>query len=87
MLDERETLTPRDRYNELVMTGLRTAQGISPEQLHGATGIRPQEVDKEAWTQALEGGRLVEHQAGWFRIPEPNWITGDQVASALFAVD
>ena len=87
LLDERETLTPRDRYNELVMTGLRTAQGISPEQLHSTTGVRPQEVDEAAWTQALEGGRLVEHQPGWFRIPEPNWITGDQVASALFTVD
>ena len=70
LLDERNPHA-RDRYNELVMTGLRTAQGISPEQLHGATGVRPQEVDAEAWTQALDGGRPVEHQPGWFRIPEP----------------
>lgn len=87
LLDEREKLTARDRYNELVMTGLRTAQGISPEKLHSATGVRPHDVDAEAWTQALGDGRLVEHQPGWFRIPEPNWITGDQVASSLFALD
>ena len=87
LLDVRESLSPRDRYNELVMTGLRTARGISPEQLHGATGVSPQDVDAEAWTQALDGGRLVEHQSGWFRVPESNWITGDQVASSLFAVD
>ena len=87
LLDERENLTARDRYNELVMTGLRTAQGISPEKLHSATGVRPQDLDAAAWTQALGDGRLVEHQPGWFRIPEPNWITGDQVASSLFAVD
>ena len=80
-------LTARDRYNELVMTGLRTAIGISPEELHRATGVKPQDVDGEAWTRALNRGRLVEHRPGWFRIPERDWITGDQVASSLFAVD
>lgn len=87
LLDEQETLSARDRYNELVMTGLRTAVGISPEELHRATGVRPKDVDSEAWTRALNCGRLVEHRPGWFRIPEPDWITGDQVASSLFAVD
>ena len=87
LLDEREALSARDRYNELVMTGLRTDVGISPEELHRATGVKPQDVDPEAWTRALAGGRLVEHKPGWFRIPEPDWITGDQVASSLFAVD
>ena len=87
LLDEQEALSARDRYNELVMTGLRTAVGISPEELHLATGVRPQDVDPEAWIRALAGRRLVEHKTGWFRIPEPDWITGDQVASSLFAVD
>lgn len=87
VLDEHEDLTPRDRYNELVMTGLRTAQGISPDKLLGATGVRPQDADADAWAHALTTGRLVEHRPGWFRIPEPHWITGDQVASSLFAVD
>lgn len=87
LLDEQEALSTRDRYNELVMTGLRTAVGISPEELHLATGVKPQDVDPEAWTRALAGGKLVEHKPGWFRIPEPDWITGDQVAASLFAVD
>jgi oxygen-independent coproporphyrinogen-3 oxidase len=87
LLDQREALTARDRYNELVMTGLRTAVGISPEELRRATGVRPKDVDGEAWTRALNRGRLVEHQPGWFHIPERDWITGDQVASSLFAVD
>ena len=87
LLDEREALSARDRYNELVMTGLRTAVGISPEELHLATGVKPQDVDQEAWTRALAGGKLVEHKPGWFRIPERDWITGDQVASSLFSVD
>ena len=87
LLEEREDLTSTDRYNEHVMTGLRTAQGISPEKLQHMTGVRPQDVDPEAWAQALDGGRLVEHRPGWFRIPEPDWITGDQIASSLFAVD
>lgn len=81
-----EALSDVDRYNERVMTGLRTALGISPEELAQTTGHRPDEVDPRAWRRALESGDLIPLDAGHFRVPEDRWITGDRVASSLFLV-
>jgi oxygen-independent coproporphyrinogen-3 oxidase len=81
-----EALSDVDRYNERVMTGLRTALGISPEELAHSTGHRPDEVDPQAWRRALESGDLIPLDAGHFRVPEDRWITGDRVASSLFLV-
>jgi oxygen-independent coproporphyrinogen-3 oxidase len=81
-----ETLNDVDRYNEQVMTGLRTALGISPEELAKNTGHRPDAVDPRAWRHAMETGDLIQLESGRFRIPENRWITGDRVASSLFLV-
>lgn len=84
--ESRETLSRVDRYNEAVMTGLRTADGIHPDALEKALGLRPDVVDARAWSQALERGQLVPVEGGCFRIPEAQWITGDRVAASLFHV-
>lgn len=81
-----ESLSDIDRYNERVMTGLRTAKGICLEELTQTTGHRPDQVDPRAWNQALASGDLIPLAGGCFRIPEDRWITGDRVASALFLV-
>ena len=83
---EVETLSSADRYNEAVMTGLRTAAGISLEQLEKATSLRPDVVDPKAWQQAIERGDLRRQDDGTFRIPERKWITGDRIAASLFWV-
>ena len=83
---ECETLTNVDRYNEGVMTGLRTSGGISPAELSRRTGLRPEQVDENAWVRALEQGDLVALPNGFFRVPEERWITGDRVAASLFEV-
>jgi coproporphyrinogen III oxidase-like Fe-S oxidoreductase len=80
-------LTPRDRYNESLMTGLRTARGIHPESLRTNWGKSPEEVDVMAWKKALEQGALIPSEEGRYRIPEPLWITGDQVSASLFWLD
>ena len=87
LLQEEEILTPRDRYNESLMTGLRTARGIHPESLQKDWGKSPAEVDGVAWNNALEQGALTEDKEGRYRIPEPLWITGDQVSASLFWLD
>ena len=84
--ESRESLSHADRYNEAIMTGLRTAQGICPESLHEAHGLRPDVVDAQAWSQALERGDLIALDNGRFRVPEAQWITGDRVAASLFHV-
>jgi len=84
--ESREILSHVDRYNEAVMTGLRTADGIHPDALEKAHGLRPDVVDARAWSHALDCGDLVPVEGGRFRIPEAQWITGDRVAASLFHV-
>ena len=81
-----ETLTSSDRYNENIMTGLRTDRGICQDELEQAFGLRPEHVDAEAWAQALRSGDLIQTSNGRHRVPEGRWITGDRIAATLFHV-
>jgi oxygen-independent coproporphyrinogen-3 oxidase len=83
-----EVLTLQDRYNEHIMTGLRTAQGLSPDALESAFGLRPDRDEPLAWTRALQTGELVPADApGFWRIPEASWMVGDTIAARFFHVD
>lgn len=81
--EDRETLTRTDRYNEQLMTGLRTARGIDLHALETAFGMRPDRAEAAAWEAAVERGDLVETGGRW-RIPEPRWLVGDAIAAELF---
>lgn len=81
-----EHLSHVDRYNEALMTGLRTADGISPQSLAQAWGMRPDVQEAEVWSRLVREGRLTALSGGRYRIPEVHWITGDQVAASLFCV-
>ena len=81
-----ETLTDSDRYNESIMTGLRTERGICPDELERAFGLRPEHVDAEAWSQAIRSGDLIPTSNRRLRVPEGRWITGDRIAATLFHV-
>ena len=87
LLETQEQLSPRDLYNEAIMTGLRTSRGISPSALQSIWGRRPDQAEPTSWQLALASGSLVATPEGRFRIPESRWITGDQVAASLFWVD
>ena len=81
-----EALTESDRYNESIMTGLRTDHGICQDELEQTFGLRPELVDAEAWSQAVRSGDLIQTSNGRHRVPESRWITGDRIASTLFHV-
>ena len=81
-----EHLTSVDRYNEQLMTGLRTANGIHLEVLERQFGMRPDVLEPAAWEAAIHHGSLVPTPDGGHRIPEERWITGDQVAASFFQV-
>lgn len=68
---ESEILTPRDRRNEYIMTGLRTAEGILLPEL-------PVEAEKYIRTGRLQrtGSRL--------KIPPEHFLVSDQIISDLF---
>ena len=82
-----DQLSSRDRYNEAIMTGLRTAEGISPLELSEHTGMTPERLEPELWKRALDKGWLIPSEEGRYRIPESSWITGDHLASSFFWVD
>lgn len=81
-----EHLTDVDRYNEALMTGLRTADGISPQSLEQSWALRPDVLEPAMWSRLIQEGRITSLPEGRYRIPETHWITGDQVASSLFCV-
>ncbi len=82
---ETEELTLKDRYNEYLMTGLRTARGISLEEAEERFGMRPDRAEPETWQHLINSGQLSEVK-GRYRIPEPHWLMGDGISSGLFVV-
>ena len=86
--ETREELSPRDRYNERIMTGLRTAEGIEPEALEAEFSLRPDVEEAAAWKRALDLGELVPGgRVGTWRVAEASWMIGDSIASRFFSVD
>ena len=81
-----EVLDNIDRYNESIMTGLRTAKGIDPSALESQFGLRPEQVNGDVWQRVLQSGELIQTPSGRFRIPEEQWITGDRIAVDFFHV-
>ncbi|MCB0638423.1 MAG: radical SAM family heme chaperone HemW [Lewinella sp.] len=78
-LFEREVLSPTDRYNEYVMTGLRTMWGVQPEaltpehQAHFLTHIQ-QFIDK----------KLIVKQENSFILTRSGRFLADGIAADLF---
>ena len=60
---ESETLSSTDRYNESLMTGLRTARGIDLTALSNHFGLRPDVTEPEAWRCFLNQGILKKSAA------------------------
>ncbi len=82
---EGELLTPRDRYNEYVMTRLRTAEGIDlaeAEALFGAARIEQLLRDAQP---ALEAGHA-RTAGGRIAIPPEHFLLSDAVIGALFDI-
>jgi oxygen-independent coproporphyrinogen-3 oxidase len=81
-----EILSKRDRYNEMLMTGFRTAAGVDLAETEKKWGLRPDLIDPKAWEQALEHGVLLE-TGPRVRVAEESWLIGDSVAAQFFAVE
>jgi oxygen-independent coproporphyrinogen-3 oxidase len=81
---ETEALSPTDRYNESLMTGLRTARGIDLNALESRFGLRPDVTEPEAWKRYLNQGILKEVGSGVYRMAEPYWVMADAIAAELF---
>ena len=81
-----EALSPKDRYNELVMTRLRTQWGINPAEVRNEMG---QEfylyLIREA-TPLLEQGKLIWTDGNLKISPEAKFFS-DGIAAELFFIE
>ena len=82
---EEEEISEADAFNEYVMTGLRTAKGISLTEIDSRFGdYRTERLLRDA-NNYLECGRLLLDADRLF-IPEKDWLISDRIISDLFWV-
>lgn len=81
---EREVLTPADKYNEYLMTALRTSGGIRLEQLRLLTGSENWFSEFEHLTNKWQAsGHLIQSESGW-QLTELGKLFADGIAADLF---
>lgn len=82
---EQEFLSEKDRYNEWLMIGLRTADGVDLSLLDTAFSEEIRRHYRKEAGRKLEAGLLTEAQ-GRLRIPSRHWFMADGIASDLFVL-
>jgi oxygen-independent coproporphyrinogen-3 oxidase len=83
---EIETLTVTDRYNEYVMTGLRTVFGVSLEKVHQDFGTAYVAFLTKEMASHIDAGTL-ELVAGVLKATPKGMFLVDGVASELFCLE
>ncbi len=81
---ESEVLTPEQRYNEYVMTALRTQWGIDRGRVGAFGAAFVDHLDMEA-QEFLDVGALVLEN-GFYKLSKAGKLLADHVASSLFLV-
>jgi len=82
---EREVLSKKDRFNEYVMTRLRTQRGMLQLEVEEQFGkIYWQHIEQQAATHIHYG--FLEKEGGILRITDQGKFLGDGIASDLFLV-
>ena len=80
-----EWLSERDRYNECVMTGLRTAEGVDPDRIGALFGERRRERFLREAGPLEAAGLLVRHGVR-LAIPAERFLLSDSVIERFFEV-
>ncbi|HMR45878.1 MAG TPA: radical SAM family heme chaperone HemW [Bacteroidia bacterium] len=83
---ESEVLTEADRYNEFVMTGLRTAIGINRKLWDELLPVM-YKADLLTEMNALISQKFLVHDGSRIFIPFQHWYKADQLISKLFAME
>ena len=82
---ETEILTEKERYNEMMMIGLRTSWGVDLAALENNFGEEILEHFHQSIQARVEDGVLIMEN-NHLKIPEKNWFLADGIASDLFLV-
>ncbi|MGB5238244.1 MAG: radical SAM family heme chaperone HemW [Flavobacteriaceae bacterium] len=83
---EREKLSKRDRYNEYVMTGLRTQWGVSLEKLKNDFGMAYHDYLLQQSTQYIKDAKLFL-EGDILRVTKSGKFLVDGIASHLFMLN
>jgi oxygen-independent coproporphyrinogen-3 oxidase len=81
--NEQEILTEKDRFNELLMTGLRTKWGIDLEELSGIVEL--EESFYEYLQKGIEKGEITQNK-NQIILTKQGRLLADKIASDLFLV-
>lgn len=83
---EKEELTSQQKYNEYVMTSLRTKWGASIEKISKDFGVEYENYFKKESRKILEKNLLSEKE-NIFYLSEKGKLFADQIASSLFYIE
>ena len=83
---ETEKLTPADRYNEYVMTGLRTIWGVSEQRVHDELGKLFSDYLTKESAKFIEQGLLINDN-GIIKTTRKGKFLADGIASDLFFIN
>lgn len=81
---ESETLTPQDRYNEMLLTGLRTKYGVQLDKLNEIIGL---DNSFEKQIQYLINDELMFKNGNTLVLTKKGRLMADRIASDLFKID
>lgn len=83
---QEEVLTPRDRYNETIMTSLRTKKGVSLEYIKKEFHLDLYTSFQESIEEHMRHGlALLENK--YLRLTPQGLFVADKIASDLFLLE
>ncbi len=82
---EREELNENDRYNEMLMIGLRTQKGVDLMRFKSSFSSEIISVFESSIQQKIKEG-ILKIESNRLIIPEQHWFMADGIASDLFLV-
>lgn len=80
---ESETLSRKDRFNEYMMTRLRTAKGVSLDEINTLFGAERATEVKKISRKFLDNGTIIERE-GMLFIPPVSFLQSDYVIGEFF---
>lgn len=82
---EKEILTEKDRFNEMIMIGLRTIWGVDLNRINQNFSSEIIDYLNQEIKSKIES-RILEIENNYLKIPEKHWFLADGIASDLFIV-
>lgn len=82
---EKEILSEKDRFNEMIMIGLRTIWGVDLQKINQNFSSEVIDYLNQEIKSKIES-RILEIENNYLKIPEKHWFLADGIASDLFIV-